>query len=110
MAANFVLVKWDRTQGNRRFWGGFQWKSMSQGVATHVFAAFHQSITYSSESWHSTAVGIFLTYRVLEDNGGYLEDSHVLNSEDIRCWGRDPVEAERLWKLTEEIVGEKFDY
>lgn len=29
---------------------------------------------------------------------------------EIRCWGRDHVEAERLWKLSEEIVGQKFDY
>ncbi|KAF7588329.1 hypothetical protein BBP40_005895 [Aspergillus hancockii] len=87
-----ALVKWDRILGNRRFWGGFQWKSMSQGVATHVFAAFHHSISPS------------------KNNGSYLEDSNVMKPEDIRCWGRDPVEAGRLWKLTEGIVGEKFDY
>ncbi|OGM40070.1 short-chain dehydrogenase [Aspergillus bombycis] len=85
-----ALVKWDRIQGNRQCWDGFKWKSMSQGLATHTVACFHNL--------------------VLEYNGGYLENCRVLKPAEIRCWGRDDLEAERLWKLSEEIVGQKFDY
>ncbi|KOC17847.1 short-chain dehydrogenase [Aspergillus flavus AF70] len=85
-----ALVKWDRIQGNRQCWDGFKWKSISQGLATHVFACFHNSIS--------------------ENNGGYLENCKFMEPAEIRCWGRDHVEAERLWKLSEEIVGQKFDY
>ncbi|PYI03254.1 short-chain dehydrogenase [Aspergillus sclerotiicarbonarius CBS 121057] len=68
------------------------WKTLSQGVATHVFAAFHPSLSPS------------------ENNGSYIQDCTVLKPEDVRSWARDPIEAEQLWKLTEEIVGEKFEY
>jgi hypothetical protein len=35
----------DRQQGHREFWGGFNYKTLDQGVATHVFASFHDSIS-----------------------------------------------------------------
>jgi hypothetical protein len=34
----------------------------------------------------------------------------VLLPEEVGSWGRDEVEAEKLWKLSEEILGEKFEY
>ncbi|PWY84276.1 short-chain dehydrogenase [Aspergillus eucalypticola CBS 122712] len=68
------------------------WKSMSQGVATHVFAAFHSSISAD------------------ENNGGFVQDCAVVKPEEVRSWARDEIEAERLWKLTEDIVGETFEY
>ncbi|PLB47638.1 short-chain dehydrogenase [Aspergillus steynii IBT 23096] len=86
------LVKWDKALGNRPFWRGFKWKTMSQGVATHVFAAFHDDILTTAR------------------NGGFLLDSTGVPPEDIRCWARDSIEAERLWKLSERIVGERFGY
>ena len=45
-----------------------------------------------------------------EYNGRYLEDSEVTPKEKIRAWARDEIEAERLWKLSEEIVGQGFAY
>ncbi|EHA27353.1 dehydrogenase [Aspergillus niger ATCC 1015] len=68
------------------------WKTMSQGVATHVFAAFHPSITTH------------------QNNGSFVQDCTVLKPEEVRSWARDPIEAEQLWKLTEDIVGETFEY
>jgi hypothetical protein len=44
------------------------------------------------------------------NNGSFLQDSHVVAPEDIYPWGRDPIDAEKLWNLSEEIVGEKFEY
>lgn len=39
----------DHNQGHRKMWGGFSWKSLAQGVATHVFAAFHPSLNSSGK-------------------------------------------------------------
>ncbi|OBT65439.1 hypothetical protein VE03_06060 [Pseudogymnoascus sp. 23342-1-I1] len=64
----------------------FQFKSPSQGVATHVFAAFHPSLDSS------------------ELNGAYLMDSRVVDSNDIQSWARDTLDAEKLWALSEEIA------
>ncbi|OJJ66793.1 hypothetical protein ASPBRDRAFT_366431 [Aspergillus brasiliensis CBS 101740] len=87
------LAKWFTVLGYfRSGQGEITWKSMSQGVATHVFAAFHPSITTS------------------HNNGGFVQDCAVVKLEEVRSWARDPIEAERLWKLTEEIVGETFEY
>ena len=30
--------------------------------------------------------------------------------EKVRAWARDKLEAERLWKVSEELVGQKFAY
>ncbi|GLA65073.1 hypothetical protein AtubIFM56815_002951 [Aspergillus tubingensis] len=37
-------------------------------------------------------------------------ESLVVKPEEVRSWARDLIEAERLWKLTEDIVGEAFEY
>ncbi|RAK99613.1 short-chain dehydrogenase [Aspergillus ibericus CBS 121593] len=87
------LTKWFRVLGYfRDGQNDISWKTLSQGVATHVFAAFHPSLTAT------------------ENNGSYIQDCTVLKREDVRSWARDPIEAEQLWKLTEEIVGERFAY
>lgn len=45
-----------------------------------------------------------------EANGCYLQDGGVVDKKDILCWARDPIDAERLWSLTEDLVSQKFDY
>ena len=40
-----------------------------------------------------------------ETNALYLDDCQI---SDPHEWAKDEVAAERLWKLSEEIVGEKF--
>ncbi|PGH27623.1 hypothetical protein AJ80_00636 [Polytolypa hystricis UAMH7299] len=84
------LAQIDRDIGNRSTWDGFTWKTMDQGVATYVFGAFDPS--------------------VLEHNGSFLSDSQVVPPTQVWCWGRDPVDAERLWKLSEKLVGQQFEY
>ncbi|EEA23528.1 hypothetical protein TMatcc_002408 [Talaromyces marneffei ATCC 18224] len=86
------LVQVDRELGNRNYWGPFQRRTPNQGVSTHVFASFHDSIILAS------------------NNGTYLEDNRVFEPEEVLSWGRDDVEAEKLWKLSEGLVGEKFSY
>ena len=82
----------DRDIGYTETWGGFEGllKNSSEGTATHVYAAFHPSIQ--------------------KHNGAYLVDSRVEPLEKVRPWARDAIEAEMLWKLSEDIVGQKFEY
>ncbi|KAF3406318.1 Short-chain dehydrogenase [Talaromyces pinophilus] len=90
-----ALVKADRAQGHSQFWVddiSSLFKTMEQDVATHVFATFHPSVS------------------AIVNNGSFLQDSHVTPLEDMYPWGRDPIDAEKLWKLSESIVGETFDY
>ncbi|GAB1317799.1 Short-chain dehydrogenase [Madurella fahalii] len=82
----------DKVMGNREGWEDFKIKNEDQGIATHVLAAFHPS---------------------LEDhNGAFLEDAHVADPwvETVKPWATSPVEAERLWKLSEKLVGQQFSY
>jgi hypothetical protein len=43
-------------------------------------------------------------------NGFYLQGCDVFPPEKVRAWGRNEVEAERLWALSEEIVVQRFSY
>ncbi len=75
--------------------GGLQFKPVEAGAATQVFAA---------------------TAPELEGSGGlYLEDVRVsgLNSDEAsvggyKPWAVDLDSAERLWSLSEELLGERF--
>ncbi|KAJ0103987.1 hypothetical protein J7T55_011004 [Diaporthe amygdali] len=82
----------DKVLGNSDGWKDYSWKTEQQGAATHVFASFDTSIS--------------------ENNGAYLDDCHVADpwTQTVRPWGTSPIEAERLWKLSEQLVGQSFDY
>lgn len=45
-------------------------------------------------------------------NGAYLEDCHVADPwiGAVKPWATSPIEAERLWKLSEKLVGQVFEY
>ena len=71
-------------------------KTIPQGAATTCYAA---------------------TADELADKGGvYLEDCHIAETDDrnpkggVRSYALDPAKADRLWALSEELVGEKFTY
>ena len=71
-------------------------KTIPQGAATTCYAA---------------------TSGDLEDIGGvYLEDCHIAPVDDesptsgCRSWAADPEQAERLWAVSEEMIGETFAY
>jgi NAD(P)-dependent dehydrogenase (short-subunit alcohol dehydrogenase family) len=78
--------------------GPFQWKTISQGAATSVWAA----VVASAD----------------EMGGQYCEDCHVAHVvpddlpvgilEGLRAYAIDPTTAEALWKKSEEMVGESF--
>jgi NAD(P)-dependent dehydrogenase (short-subunit alcohol dehydrogenase family) len=74
---------------------GMKFKTVEAGAATSVFAA---------------------TAPELEGRGGlYLEDCHVAAVNDapdaldgVKSYALDPGNAERLWELSEHLVGERF--
>lgn len=45
-------------------------------------------------------------------NGAYLQDAHIADpwTETVRPWATNPIEAEKLWRLSEKLVGEQFVY
>jgi NAD(P)-dependent dehydrogenase (short-subunit alcohol dehydrogenase family) len=76
---------------------GMQFKSVEQGAATSCFAA---------------------TAPELEGRGGvYLEDCHVAAVNDapdaldgVKSYALDPAASERLWEVSERMVGARFDF
>ncbi|KAJ7187396.1 hypothetical protein C8R46DRAFT_289068 [Mycena filopes] len=65
------------------------WKTIPQGAATQVTAAFDP--------------------RINDKPGAYLCDSNVAD-EEAAPHATDPANAERLWNMTEEIIGEPFSF
>ncbi|KAK7050679.1 short-chain dehydrogenase/reductase family protein [Favolaschia claudopus] len=64
-----------------------QWKTIPQGAATTVAAAFDPKLNAVS--------------------GAYLDDSTAANDK-ISPHSSDPANAKKLWEATEEILGERF--
>ncbi|KAF7299924.1 Short-chain dehydrogenase/reductase family protein [Mycena chlorophos] len=65
------------------------WKSIPQGASTTVVAAFDP--------------------RLNDKPGAYLDDGVVAN-EKLKPILADPASVDKLWALTEEVLGEKFDF
>ncbi|KAJ7142452.1 NAD-P-binding protein [Mycena epipterygia] len=66
-----------------------EWKTIPQGAATTVTAAF------------DTRLG--------DKPGAYLSDCNEAN-KNVAAHSSDPVNAAKLWAVTEEIIGEKFTF
>ena len=64
-------------------------KSLDEGAATHVVAAFDP--------------------RLDEYNGAYLHDGNIA-PEEIQPTAKTPGHPEKLWTLSERLVGEEFAY
>ncbi|KAJ6185287.1 hypothetical protein N7519_006588 [Penicillium mononematosum] len=88
------LTEMDNMYGNKWLWGMDEMhiKDIDQGAATHVFAAFDTSIK--------------------EHNGAFLSDCHIANQdqEEVYSWATSEIDAERLWTLSERLVGQEFNY
>ncbi|KAK1968046.1 short-chain dehydrogenase/ reductase [Colletotrichum sublineola] len=81
------------SMGTKFMWtSDFNLKTVDQGVATHVFTAFNPGLK--------------------EFNGQFFNDCRVADQskEEIYPWANNKIDADRLWKLSEELVGEKFSY
>ncbi|GIJ89480.1 hypothetical protein Asppvi_008422 [Aspergillus pseudoviridinutans] len=70
-------------------------KSAKQGPAIHIFASF--------------APGLEVFQRIM---ARILTGCHVADpfTETVKPWGTSVVEAERLWQLSEKLVGQEFAY
>ncbi|KAF4456090.1 oxidoreductase [Fusarium austroafricanum] len=86
------FIKVHRERGNSEGWVAMATVPVEVGAATHTFAAFDPNIKAS--------------------NGAYLVESRVSDPfvDTVKSWARDPIEAEKLWRLSEELVGQKFGY
>nr|GAT51494.1 short-chain dehydrogenase/reductase family protein [Mycena chlorophos] len=67
----------------------FPWKSIEEGAASTVAAAFDPRLDATP--------------------GAYIDDCNVA-MEEIAPHTADPSKAARLWSLTEEMIGEKFEF
>ncbi|KAI0720186.1 hypothetical protein C8T65DRAFT_633744 [Cerioporus squamosus] len=65
-------------------------KNFSQGTSTYVVAAFDPKLD--------------------EHNGAYLQDCQLAPDDDVKPYAVDKNSAVRLWKLSEKLVGQTFDY
>ncbi|MBX7513646.1 SDR family NAD(P)-dependent oxidoreductase [Qipengyuania sp. GH38] len=90
------LMERIRTNAEERGETPEPFKTIPQGAATTCWAA---------------------TAEELEGNGGlYCENCHVADQDDestgggVRSYAIDPDKADRLWSLSEEMVGESFAY
>ncbi|KAF5024315.1 hypothetical protein F66182_3592 [Fusarium sp. NRRL 66182] len=86
------FVKAHRDRGNDEGWGFIDPVPVDVGAATHVFAAFDPNIKGE---------------RRRIDHLTKVADPYV---DTYKTWARDTVEADKLWKLSEELVGQKFGY
>ncbi|KAF8891619.1 WW domain-containing oxidoreductase [Gymnopilus junonius] len=83
----------DYALGNREgFRTELDIKSTERGIATHIYAAFDPNLA--------------------DHNGSYLLDCHVGNpvTETVKPWAISRIEAEKLWTLSEKLVGQEFNY
>ncbi|KAF8888715.1 hypothetical protein CPB84DRAFT_1462562 [Gymnopilus junonius] len=83
----------DYAMGNlEAFHSDINFKSMERGVATHIYAAFDPNLS--------------------DHNGSYLLDCHVGDpvTENVKPWAISRIEAEKLWTLSQKLVGEEFAY
>ncbi|KAK4183430.1 short-chain dehydrogenase [Podospora australis] len=72
--------------------GPIEFRSPAHCAATHVYAAFDPALE--------------------AHNGGYLLNCHVADPfvDTVKPWGTSEVEAEKLWRLSEKLVEQKFTY
>ncbi|KAF9774754.1 hypothetical protein IL306_007210 [Fusarium sp. DS 682] len=87
-----LLVDTDRKQGNAEGWKGMDFVSPEVGAATHAFAAFEPCIS--------------------DQNGAYLLQCRIADPyvDTVKPWATSPIEAEKLWRLSEKLVGQEFKY
>ncbi|OTA99293.1 hypothetical protein M426DRAFT_16588 [Hypoxylon sp. CI-4A] len=90
-----LMLETDRFLGNAVGFEGFSGVTTCTsevGANTYVYAAFDPEVT--------------------AHNGAYLQSCRLSDpwTDVVRPWATSPVEAERLWKLSEKLVGQEFSY
>ncbi|KAK7743715.1 hypothetical protein SLS62_010494 [Diatrype stigma] len=87
-----TLKEAEAVMGTCYLYRDFEPKNADEIIATHIYAAFTDDLR--------------------KNNGAYLLDCHVADQyeEEVWPWSIDRIEADRLWTLSEELVGQKFQY
>ncbi|KAM0254566.1 hypothetical protein ACHAQJ_006674 [Trichoderma viride] len=69
-----------------------QFRTVPQAAAIHVYASFGPDLS--------------------KHTGGYLLDCRVADpyTDTVKPWATSPIEADRLWKLSEKLVAQEFKY
>ncbi|PYI25171.1 hypothetical protein BP00DRAFT_119086 [Aspergillus indologenus CBS 114.80] len=101
----------DRSLGNREGWRDeFDAKNLERGAATHVYAAFDPSL--KGRQSDSLSRVHLIADEMPAVNGAYLIDCHVADPlvDTVKPWATSSFEAERLWRLSEKLVGQEFPY
>lgn len=70
--------------------GPWKMKTLSQGSATTLVAALDPLITPRS--------------------GSYLADCQVDHNSPVMAYALDQSNAEKLWRMSEDLVGQMFEY
>ncbi|KAF4894526.1 Retinol dehydrogenase 14 [Colletotrichum viniferum] len=86
------LREQDINVGSKLMWAEFEPKTPDQGVATHIYTAFSPDLK-----------GL---------NGKYFNDCRLADqyNEEVHPWATDKIDADRLWTLSEKLIGEEFKY
>lgn len=54
----------------------------------------------------STTVVAVVDPRIASQSGSYLNNCQI---EDVRDYAKDPAQVQKLWELSEQLIGEKFE-
>lgn len=84
-------------------------KTLDENIATHIYASFDRDLTGKPKFCLHLHMVLTLDMTA-QHNGAFLTDCKVVPAEEIWSWGRDAVDAEKLWKISEDLVGQKFEY
>ena len=79
-------------------------KTLMEGSSTPLVAALDPSIIRISLS-HLASQSVFRADEKTEQSGGFLQDCKITTTRDFASSLEN---AEKLWKLSEELVGEEF--
>lgn len=88
--------------------GPFVWKSLEQGTSTTLVAALDPAL----KGKYIPTLGLNHTSSMLilgnhtDHSGVYLSDCQITETAEYTT---NPDYAERLWELSEKLVGQKFD-
>ncbi|CRG82945.1 Retinol dehydrogenase 14 [Talaromyces islandicus] len=85
----WVKAGWKHEDGAINYDIDDNWRTLSEAAATLIVAAYDPSIE--------------------DSNGSYMVKNQVNNSE-AADYAVDPKNAEKLWALSEDLVGQKFSY
>lgn len=100
----------DKELGNKQGEDGYKvtMKTLTQGTATHVVAAFDPKL--DGQCLSTCAPPTVTIHPPSEHNGVYLVDCQLASEDDLKPYAVDKNSAAKLWQLSEELVGQKFDY